>query len=338
MKNIQQTLLAGMLASLLSGIAMNAVAANNTTDEPSVSTQIPQVPVRALRPNAKDGGQNVDSFSTGKPVELGTSGASLPPSYQLNNSGLIAMRPGQNIFVPIAVNHPNRFLTPFKNPQVVSTTLSGGSNKGDCGEICIRGSVVYISTDKTFPVTAFITEKGREDIALSITMLPKQVPPREVKLTLPEEVMSELRYGMGSGSAKEAEIWETSQPYVDTIRTAFRDIAKGTVPQGYVLRKVKGADPVPTCSHPGLAFDFVRGQILEGYNLNFYVGVMTNVADSPVEFREQRCGGWKVAAVTSWPLKVLKPGQKTEVYVAVKREDETPSESVRKPLIEREYN
>ena len=82
----------------------------------------------------------------------------------------------------------------------------------------------------------------------------------------------------------------------------------------------------------------MKGQILEGYNLNFYVGVMTNVADSPVEFREQRCGGWKVAAVTSWPLKVLKPGQKTEVYVAVKREDEVPAESVRKPLIEREYN
>ncbi len=336
-KNIQQTLIAGALATMLSSVACTVAAADGAADELGAQAPIPQVPVRALRPNAPDGTRNVDAFSTAKPVEVGGA-ASLPPVYQLNNSSLIAMRPGQNIFVPIAVNHPNRFLTPFKNPQVVSTTLSGGSKKGDCGEICIRGNVVYISTDKTFPVTAFITEKGREDIALSITMLPRQVPPREVKLTLPEEVMSELRFGMGSGSAKEAEVWETSQPYVDTIRTAFRDIAKGTVPQGYVLRKVKGSDPLPTCSHPGLAFDFVKGQILEGYNLNFYVGVMTNVADSPVEFREQRCGGWKVAAVTSWPLTVLKPGQKTEVYVAVKREDEVPAESVRKPLIEREYN
>lgn len=327
---IQKTLIAGVLAACLSGAA---VAADKPDGQQATTADIPQVSVQVLRPNAKEAGKPIDAFSTGKPVER----ASVPAAYQLNNSSLISMRPGQNIFVPIAVNHPNRFLTPFKNPQVVSTTLTGGK-KGDCGEICVRGNVVYISTDKTFPVTAFITERGREDIALSVTMLPKQVPPREVKLTLPEEVMSELRFGAGSGTAREAEAWEVSQPYVDTIRTAFREIAKGAVPQGYVLRKVKGSDPVPACAHPGLAFDFVKGQILEGYNLNFYVGVMTNVADSPVEFREQRCGGWRVAAVTSWPLKVLKPGQKTEVYVAVKREDVTPSESVRKPLIEREYN
>lgn len=216
--------------------------------------------------------------------------------------------------------------------------MTGGSKKDECGEICIRGNVVYISTEKTFPVTAFITERGREDIALSVTMLPRQVPPREVKLTLPEDVMESLRQGEGKRGIKDAEVWETSQSYVDTLRSAFRDIAKGEVPQGYVLRKVKGSEPVPTCAHPGLSFDLVKGQILEGYNLNFYVGVIENIADSPVEFREQRCGGWRVAAVTSCPLKVLKPGQKTEVYVAVKREEETPAESVRKPLIEREYN
>ena len=330
-ETIQHTLMAALTAAVLAG------GASVCADEPAETADpvLPKVPVRVLRPHDGETPRPMDAFSTGVPVAVGSTDTT---GYQLNASSQIAMRPGQNVFVPIAVNHPNRFLTPFKNPQVVSTTLTGGSKKGDCGEICIRGNVVYISTDKTFPVTAFITEKGREDIALSITMLPKQVPPREVKLTLPESVMSELRYGSGAGSAKEAQVWETSQPYVDVIRSAFRDIAKGTVPQGYVLRKVKGSDPVPTCSHPGLAFDFVKGQILEGYNLNFYVGVVTNVADSPVEFREQRCGGWKVAAVTSWPLKVLKPRQKTEVYVAVKREDDVSPETVRKPLIEREYN
>lgn len=312
----------------------------------SAQEDIPQVPVEVIRPRAE--GQKLDAFSVGKAANEGHVGnggkvdpvdrAVIPASYRLNQSKVIAMKPGENIFVPIAVNHPNRFLTPFKHPQVVSTTLTGGSKKDECGEICIRGNVVYISTEKTFPVTAFITERGREDIALSVTMLPRQVPPREVKLTLPEDVMESLRQGEGKRGIKEAEVWETSQPYVDTLRSAFRDIAKGEVPQGYVLRKVKGSDPVPTCAHPGLSFDFVKGQILEGYNLNFYVGVIENIADSPVEFREQRCGGWRVAAVTSWPLKVLKPGQKTEVYVAVKREEKTPAESVRKPLIEREYN
>ena len=65
---------------------------------------------------------------------------------------------------------------------------------------------------------------------------------------------------------------------------------------------------------------------------------MTNVADTPVEFREQRCGGWRIAAVTSWPLKVLRPGQQTEVYFAVKREESTPAPKVRRALIRRDYN
>ena len=117
-KNIQQTLIAGALATMLSSVAFTVAAADGAADELGAQAPIPQVPVRALRPNAPDGTRNVDAFSTAKPVEVGGA-ASLPLVYQLNNSSLIAMRPGQNIFVPIAVNHPNRFLTPFKNPQVV---------------------------------------------------------------------------------------------------------------------------------------------------------------------------------------------------------------------------
>lgn len=324
------TCLVGAWSLALPGLAAGV---EPTQDE---TANYPKVPVRLLRPDAT-AKTKVDAFNVGQVHGTPVSGETLPAEH-LKWESRILMQPGENVFVPIAVNHPNRFLTPFKHPQVVSTTLTGGNKTGDCGEICVRGNVVYISTDKTFPVTAFITEKGREDIALSITMMPKQIPPREVKITLSEEVMSELRHGEGSGSMKEAQSWETAQPYVDTLRTAFREIAKGNVPQGYVLRRVRSGDVLPTCKHPGLSFDFAHGQILEGYNLNFYVGVLTNVADSAVEFREQRCGGWRVAAVTSWPLTVLKPGQKTEVYIAVKREEETPSETVRKPLIAREYN
>ena len=77
---------------------------------------------------------------------------------------------------------------------------------------------------------------------------------------------------------------------------------------------------------------------MEGYNLNIYAGVITNTADTPVEFRNQNCGSWKNAAVTSWPLTLLRPGQQTEIYIAVKHEDEVAPETVRKPLINREFN
>jgi len=104
------------------------------------------------------------------------------------------------------------------------------------------------------------------------------------------------------------------------------------------MRKIRVTDPLPTCKHLGLDFKWDGGQLLEGYNLDIYVGVVKNIADSPVEFRNQNCGGWRTAAVTTWPLSVLQPGQQAEIYVVVKRQEDVPDELVRKPLIPREYN
>lgn len=342
MINRLQTVRRVVLCCALTAAALPAWSAHGENAE---SLNMPAVPVRVLRPDYQEA-KKVDAVTRAVPATKDQvaraerlRAEAENPGYRMNEKREIGMKPGENVFIPIAVNHPNRIITPFQNPQVVSTTLTSGSKPGECGEICVRGSVVYISTEKTFPVTAFITESGREDIALSVTMMPRQVPPREVKLVLPEDVMDSLRLGagMGSGSAKAA-AWETSQPYVETLRSAFRAVALGSVPQGYSLRRIKSKDPLPVCTHPGLTFSFSEGQIVEGHNLDIYVGVIRNVADTPVEFREQRCGGWRIAAVTSWPLKVLKPGQATEIYVAVKREDEKPAAAVRKPLIEREYN
>lgn len=336
------------------GVSAAAAAASPESPAPQAPAEaaenIPSVPVRVLRPDSPASLQKVDAFTRAVPASgdqirraerLRREAGAADDGYRMNESRTIRMAPGENVFIPIAVNHPNRIITPFRHPQVVSTTLSSGAKSGECGEICVRDSVVYISTDKTYPVTAFITESGREDIALSVTMMPKQVPPREVRLTLSDDVMDALRIGDGAdkgASARKAAAWEASQPYVETLRTAFRTVAIGQVPQGYTLRRVKAKDPLPVCRHPGLAFDFANGQILEGSRLSFYVGVVRNIADSPVEFREQRCGGWRIAAVTSWPLKVLKPGQAAEIYIAVQREDEKPADAIRKPLIPREYN
>lgn len=257
----------------------------------------------------------------------------------INTSTTIAIKPGENVFIPISREHPNRILTPFKTPQIISTSLYAGKKKGECGEACVRDGVIYITTDSASAVTAFITEKGHEDIAFSITMIPQAIPPREVRFTLPADVVERLSTRSADQvTVKKAQAWETSQPYVDTIREALRGVALGQVPSGYNLRKIRVTDPLPTCRHPGIDFKWSDGQLLEGFNLDIYVGVISNVADSPVEFRNQACGGWRIAAVTSWPLTVLKPGQKTEVYVIVKREDDVPDELVRKPLIPREYN
>ncbi|MGL4985274.1 MAG: conjugal transfer protein TraK [Plesiomonas sp.] len=232
---------------------------------------------------------------------------------QINNGAVLTMIPGVNQIIPIAIGHPNRIVTPFASPEVVSTSLTGATTDGQCGEVCIKENVIYVATDKVYPVTMFITERGSEAQALSITMVPRRIPPREVFLKLNASQVQTV-----GGNAK-ARSWETSQPYVDTVRTIFRNIALGEVPQGYTMTSIPADVARPHCVQGGLRIEFAHGQYVVGHHLSVFIGVATNTANQAIEFKEAMCGSWEVAAVTSWPLKVLEPGQKTEVYVAMKQ-------------------
>ncbi|MGH0003622.1 hypothetical protein ACQU0X_26395 [Pseudovibrio ascidiaceicola] len=222
------------------------------------------------------------------------------------------MVPGVNQIVPIAQNHPNRIVTPFANPVVKSTTLEAGSTT-ECGEVCITDNVIYVATNKDYPVTMFITERGSEAVALSLTMVPKRIPPKEINLQLSQGDVTNIV------ANRNAERWETSQPFVEVIRNVFRETAQGRVPQGYVLSKTPRSADLPNCTQAGIETKFSSGQLYTGHNLSVFIGVAENKTKRAIEFNEQSCGAWNVAAVTTWPYSVLLPGQKTEVFVAVRR-------------------
>lgn len=304
--------------------AHEAGAAKRSSAAPSTASE---------KKTAADSAQQSDNDSLEKAVERE------PAKSVIIRSPRVNVLPGVNVVIPIARNQPNRLLTPFKHPQVLSTDLQGG--QGDnCGEACVRGSVLYVSTDQAKPVTAFITEKGREDIAISVTMIPERIAPRQVEFLLPKSVMEKLNItdvGAVEGSSNQARVWEQSQPYIDTLKESFKAIALGQVPQGFSLRNAKSSDKLPVCKQHGLSFNFRKGQVLEGHNLMVYVGVVKNDSSASVEFNETRCGNWNVAAVTSFPLKVLDKGDQTEVYVAVKREKKPAAGTVRRPLIDRKF-
>lgn len=241
---------------------------------------------------------------------------------------VLTMTPGVNQIIPVAVGHPNRIVTPFGNPEVISTSLSGGEKEGECGEVCIKDNVVYVATDKDHPVTMFITEKGSESRALSLTMVPRKIPPREVFLKLDGQSVA-----AGAYSNPKAERWERSMPYVETVRSVFRKLALGEIPQGYTMNQVPNNVAPPYCDHPGMEVSFKDGQLLMGHSLSVFVGVAENTSEDALEFQEATCGDWDVAAVTTWPLKVLEPGQKTEVYVARKQMKGKAPTSTRPSLV-----
>lgn len=231
------------------------------------------------------------------------------PKYKNENAGTeIKVTPGVNQIITISTDQPNRIITPFQNPQILSSSLSGGAN-GQCGEVCVKGSVVYVSTKKEYPLGLFITEKGQDQTAISLTLVPRRIPPREVNLVLNDSSAITVQ------GSPESKVWETSQPFVNGIKKNLMGIALGNIPSGYNLQKIPQKYALPVCSQAGLNFDFSKGQLLAGTNLNYVIGKITNVGETPIEFTESSCGGYDVAAVAAYPYNLLQPKQSTEVYV-----------------------
>lgn len=219
----------------------------------------------------------------------------------------LSMLPGVNELLVISQGHLNRFVTPFDDPVI--TTVSDAVTM-------VQENVVYISTDKSEAVTVYITENGDESTSLSLTLVPRKVPPREVFLVTKN---NGKEYQMRS--TKKAQRWESSQSYVDTIREAFRFVALGQIPSGYSFVSDTTQIPkLPSCRQQGMEFDFTHGQSMMGHSLNIVVGTASNISKQPIEFREMSCGSWETAAVAAYPKNVLNPGEVTEIYIAQKVE------------------
>lgn len=217
----------------------------------------------------------------------------------------LLMQPGVNQLVPVAIHHLNWLVTPFEDPSV--TTSSAATTE-------IRQNVIYVSTENEAPITLFITEKGEEGKALSLTIVPQRIPPREITLTVANQAAK-----WPPSSRKKAQQWEQGQPYVLTIRNLMHQLASGELPAGYSLVE-RASGPVPVlCQQPGLAFDFSSKQQLLGHQFLVRIGVIKNTTTQPIEFKESSCGGWDVAAVAAWPKTVLLASDRSEVYVVQKQ-------------------
>ena len=279
------TLLAGLLAVTSLSHAENDIP------------MIPVVSAQKAKANLAPPPPKKDSGKKSEPAKAHTPGV-----VNLDKSH-ITMQSGVNEIVQVAVSHLNRIVTPYDNPKV--TTSSQATTE-------VRDNVVYIGTTNESPLTLFITEMGSEEQALSLTLIPKKIPPREIFLNLPKTQGNEIRV------TKKAAKWEKSQPYLITIESLLKGLALGELPSGYSFLKV-ASGVLPVCRQTGIEFDFKAGQTVTGHNLVVHIGVAKNTSPEPIEFVEDTCGAWDVAAVAAYPRNALEPGEMTEIYVAKKK-------------------
>ncbi|MEG9883972.1 MAG: hypothetical protein V6Z86_05025 [Hyphomicrobiales bacterium] len=153
--------LAPCLAVLLVLLALRPGSAAAT------DVSIPAVPAEVL---AKAG-----KVRTG-PASTTTRGTTARASTA---QALLLMVPGVNQIVEIAIGHSNRLVTPFTHPQVISSDVASASGD-ECSLVCVRENVIYVAPERAQPLTMFITEKDAQARAMSLTLIPRRVPPREI--------------------------------------------------------------------------------------------------------------------------------------------------------------
>jgi len=276
------------------------VAPLRQAEEPAkvAADQIPAVPAHVMKPS--------------------------PPLAEMPAaSSHLVVQPGVNQIIPISIGHPNRLVTPFAQPEIVSSTLSTSGADGQCGELCVKQNVIYVATDAQHPVTMFITEASSQDQAISLTLMPRRIPPREIFLRFAEDHQPATR--------RRAQIWEQSQPYVQTIKDVFRSIALGEIPRGYSLGAAASESGIPACTQSNMKIAFE--QMLDGHHLRVFVATVQNTGKLPIEFKETSCGGENVVAVAAYPSTHLRPAQKTELYVAVRGTETVPPARLRESLL-----
>jgi len=215
----------------------------------------------------------------------------------------IQIKPGTNEIVTVSKGLMNRIVVPFPSPEVHTVNPS---------VIKVKNNIIYVATQSKQPIGLFITDKGDQSLAISLTLVPREIPPREIRLNL-NRVNSKWT---GNPMARK---WEESDDYTTSIKNLLRSIAKADKPPGYSLVKLtKNDQNLFDCHIPGLEISI--SQSMEGHH--FRVGILTavNVSKETIEINEPDCHQEGVVAVAAWPTVVLRPGEMSEVYIVRRNE------------------
>ncbi|MGY6277537.1 TraK protein [Methylomonas sp. MgM2] len=223
----------------------------------------------------------------------------------------IAVKPGVNELMPIAVGHLNRLVTPFEHPVVTTTSQATTSTKG---------KIVYVATADETPVTLYITPGDNQDIALSLTLIPKRIPAREIHLDLDKDSYQLLNQWQRADTSSRTSS-QQEQAYISQLKTLFRDLGLQRTPAGYSLREPKPQEQI-RCLQDRVQIK--TGQVLEGQDRLILVSLAKNTGSEMLEFDERSCSTTQqdVLAVSAWPNVVLKPHEATELYVVVRQAPE----------------
>lgn len=217
-------------------------------------------------------------------------------SPELQNN-VIRVSSDRTSIVNISGTLTNRIATPFEKPKAI--LLDGRA------AIKAVGQSLYIALNgDPAPISLYVTGGGANDPVVSLTLVPKSVPPQTVVLQM-DGPASPSFAGEADGHRSEYKDGSYSQQIIGVLRS----LALGRVPQGYAegmlpksVANLGNVVAIPLARYSGPMFDVYRYRI-------------ETVVNGEIEMEESAFWTKGVRAVSLFPSGVVSKGNPTQVFV-----------------------
>jgi conjugal transfer pilus assembly protein TraK len=183
----------------------------------------------------------------------------------------------------------------------------------------VDGRVVYVATAGEEPIALWITDGQDGERALSLTLAPRHVPPREIRVTVPGyRPQGGTRTAAGEGAppaplASPADGDGFGAAYVEGLTDLLRAMAQQRLPPGFQVGKAAFK------AHCAAHLKVNKTQLTAGPSASVLTLGVRNSGQDPIAITASVCAVEQqvVAAVAAWPLKTVGPGQETEVFLVL---------------------
>ncbi|TCV51517.1 type-F conjugative transfer system secretin TraK [Pseudomonas sp. 460] len=220
----------------------------------------------------------------------------MPGNKEEARTNVVRVGSDRNEVVYVSSILPNRISTPFAEPRSVD------QQKNDV-DISPVGQSLYVTMKPTGKsVALYVTGSNPNDPVISLTLVPKEMPPQTIVLQLDKAQAD-------TGSKSEADHAPDSNVYTDNIRYILREAALGKTPEGFsegplpsAAANIGNVIAYPKVRYSGPAYDIYRYTIL-------------GTTPNDVDLDEGTFYSEGVRAVSFFPTATLRNGKTTEVFI-----------------------
>lgn len=220
----------------------------------------------------------------------------MPGTKEELRTNVVRVGSDRNEIVYVSSVLPNRISTPFAEPRSVD------QQPGDV-DISPVGQSLYVTMKPTGKsVALYITGSNPNDPVISLTLVPKEMPPQTIVLQLDKNQVE-------TGGSTEATHAPDSNVYTDNIRYVLREAALGKTPEGF------SEGPLPTsAANIGnvVAYPKVR---YSGPTYDIFRYTLVGTSPNDVDLVEDTFYSDGVRAVSFFPTATLSKGKTTEVFI-----------------------